>query len=1064
VNLRRPALSIVALVATVACTERSQQRVSRPERGSLSAGATMAPAFPSPARLRYHPRERARALAERALPGGRRLILGEGGERWIYDEQRKTLQAASGLAPEALLGTLEGDGESLFVGASGTIYGASSWLAPFERSIVPAEPLSAVSTAGTAIVGISPRRALLRSADYGATWSAVGPSNVAFVDVALSPAGDGLALAVPEALYRTTDHGASWQRSALPPTGVFELGVAADGSVQAGSVLGERVAAADGTWAPAAGSGALVARELPTPPRGPDATALAEGRAAMDGQRYLELENARGGSGWELWQGKLDGALTSRPLPEARGCWNVRLAAFEPFVVFACFRSRNDASTQPIELYSSESSGRAFRRLGRLDGSLGSFRLALGAGGAFVVSGVCSPAALATGCNAMGIQHGNVAEPPQQEPKGTRAKRSTSSLGALSAAPSLSDTAQALAFSYDGKTAYAVGRRTKTGRFALFVSRDAGKSFEPEDLELTPFATDDDDSTVDRTPSARVESLSPAEDGAVAITFASYGRRVLVVTDDRGRLLSSAETPEARALLGAAGLRAISITPTTRQLWESVDGGVTFQPVLRLPLEVCPNDSPCDLPIRCSAEGCVVGQRLSRIGWGGQAEDQASLLPPPLRPTPAPVQRRVRTPFGCLLDPSPWRALAGVHEMPDADDADLGGIDWYAVAEDGDRAGVTLHVAEKGRVAPLVLLEPSERPEERAFALLRQVEGVAAVRYRIPESLPGAVNLTDVEVVWSNFFEGKSGRVRLKDGGPFVPGDYVKSSGRAQQAAPALVSVSSGGLYLRLHQSGKSEQPTLFLDGKRVVSVPPVTWPTGTKLPSRAEMAHVGDAHVALQMVGRGTAVLRARAQGSSYRFDALSTGMVNPGAFGLMQLTNIAYVGDRAGLHLEWADDAGTWASAAIFPFQAEGDAVAAAVAVPTLLELGDKPSACGPDRRARTPRVVGSPLPGTRHPVLVSDSVEGPRTLLTGAGVLHGTPQAPCATVFDASFVSPDGAPPARESALVSLEAPERSVLFRTVGDGEATRVEYRQMACRYDPTLEVPGEIYRALGGVR
>jgi hypothetical protein len=1065
VNPFRPALSLVALVATVACTDRSQQRFPRPEHGSLNAGAAMAPAFPSPARLRYHPRERARVLAERALPDGRRLILGEGGERWIYDEQKKTLQAGSGLAPEALLGTLEGDGETLFVGASGTIYAARSWLAAFERSIVPAEPLSTVSTAGKAILGISLRRTLLRSADYGATWSVVGPPNVAFVDVALSPAGDGLALAVPEALYRTADHGASWQRSPLPATGAFELGVAADGSLRAGSVFGERVVAADGTWAPAAATGASVARELPPPPRGPDATALAEGRAAMDGPRYLELASAAGGSGWELWQGKLDGPLAARPLAEARGCWSVRLAAFEPFVAFACFRSRNDTSAQPIELYFSESSGRAFRRLaGRLDGSLASFRLALGAGGSFVVSGVCSPAALATGCNATGIQHGNGAEPAQQAPKGARALRSPGALGALSAAPSLSDTAQALAFSYDGKRAYAVGRRTKTGRFALFVSRDAGKSFEPEDLELTPFATDDDDANVDRTPNARVEGLSAAEDGAVAITFTSYGRRVLVVTDDRGRLLSSAEPPEARALLGAAGLRAISITPTTRQLWESVDGGVTFQPVLRLPLEVCPNDAPCDLPVRCSAEGCVVGQKLSRIGWGGQLEDQASLLPPPLRPTAAPVQRRVRTPIGCLLDPSPWRALPGVHEMPNADDADLGGIDWYAVAEDGDRAGVTLHVAEKGRVAPLVLLEPSERPEERAFALVHQVEGVAAVRYRIPESLPGAVNLSDVEVVWSNFFEGKRARVRLKDGGPFGPGDYAKGTGRAQQAAPALVSVASRGLYLRLHHSGNSDQPTLFLDGKRAVSLPPVPWPSGIKLPARAEMAHVGDAHVALQMVGRGTAVLRATTQGSSYRFEAFSTGMATPGAFGLMQLTNIAYVGERAGLHLEWADDAGTAASAAVFPFQAEGDAVAAPLAVPTQLELGDKPSACGPDRRARTPRVVGSPLPGTRHPVLVSDSVEGPRTLLTGAGVLHGTPAMPCATLFDAGFVSPDGAPPARESALVSLEAPERSVLFRTVGDGEATRVEYRQMACRYDPTLEVPGEIYRALGGVR
>jgi hypothetical protein len=292
----------------------------------------------------------------------------------------------------------------------------------------------------------------------------------------------------------------------------------------------------------------------------------------------------------------------------------------------------------------------------------------------------------------------------------------------------------------------------------------------------------------------------------------------------------------------------------------------------------------------------------------------------------------------------------------------------------------------------------------------------------------------------------------------------VKGAGRAQQATPDLVSVTSGGLYLRLHQSARLDQPTLFLDGNRAVTLPPVTWPSGVNLPSRGEMAHVDDAHVSLQLVGRGTAVLRARAQGSAHVFDAFATGMADPNSFGLRQLVNVAYAGERAGLYLEVADDSGSYASAAIFPFQARGNATGAPVPVPTLLSFGDKPSACSADRRTRTPRVVAAPLPGTRHPVLVSDSVEGPRTLLTGSAVLHGTPEAPCASAFGASFVSPDGSPPSRESALVLLDAPERSVLFRTVGDAEATRVEYRAMTCRYDASLEVPGEVYRALGGGR
>jgi hypothetical protein len=61
-------------------------------------------------------------------------------------------------------------------------------------------------------------------------------------------------------------------------------------------------------------------------------------------------------------------------------------------------------------------------------------------------------------------------------------------------------------------------------------------------------------------------------------------------------------------------------------------------------------------------------------------------------------------------------------------------------------------------------------------------------------------------------------------------------------------------------------------------------------------------------------------------------------------------------------------------------------------------------------------------------------------------------------------EGAPASRESALISPDAPERSVLFRVLGDGAATRVEYRPMTCRFDPTLDVPAEAYRALSGLR
>jgi glutamine synthetase len=65
---------------------------------------------------------------------------------------------------------------------------------------------------------------------------------------------------------------------------------------------------------------------------------------------------------------------------------------------------------------------------------------------------------------------------------------------------------------------------------------------------------------------------------------------------------------------------------------------------------------------------------------------------------------------------------------------------------------------------------------------------------------------------------------------------------------------------------------------------------------------------------------------------------------------------------------------------------------------------------------------------------------------------------------LVPADGAPPSRESALIALGTPDRSALFRIMGDGAATRVECRPMNCRFDPRLDVPADAYRALSGLR
>lgn len=1052
---------VCALLSLAACSSDIERRARTPRPPLLGNGFDATAAFAAPARFRYHPRERARVRAERALPTGELLLAGERGERWLLDPKTRSLTAAAALAPESLLAVLASKDAFWFVGQSGTTYTAQTPLVAFSRSNAPPEPLVAVSAAGTSIVAVRASRELLRSANFGATWSPVSPAPAAhWVDVALGASGAGLALAVPEALFRTDDFGASWQPLRAASLGALELDVDRAGRVRLVTPLGDRVWQPDTDAFVSLGTGE-VGSSLPPPPRGPDAAALAEGRAALNGLRYEEVLRAAERPGWQLWSGTLEQPLQASTLKAAEGCRTLRYAAFGGAALFACFRGSAESASQPVELFKRDELNEPFVRVdGELHGSLAAFRLAVGAGGRWLVSGVCPPAGEPAGCSPGGIQRRRGAS-EAAPPAAHKARVATSELAAA-AVPSLAESALALTFSNDGRVAYAVGRRTKNGRFALFVSQDGGKSFSVEDLSLGQMASSEEENPLaERSPGTRVEAVSAAEDGTLAITFAHYARRTLVVTDERGKLLSSSEVPAERALLGAAGLRAIAVVAKARQVWESLDGGVSWARGAPLPVDVCgPNDA-CDVPVRCAPQACIIGRELTRRGWG--AEPSAPNAPPLPAPRARPrVERTPRTPLACNLEAAPFRTLAGVLEAPSAHDAALGALGWHSVGQDTNRGSVVVYHAQQGKVEPIELLGALTRPEEHALAVLGQVEGVAALRYRIPDGTQGRTSLTQVEVAWDNVLEGRRAVARLPDVGPYVPGDYVRSSGRVQRAQPDLVSIASGGVYLRAHQAARSDQTTWFLDGKQSERVPSIHWPRDDRVPSRPELVRLGKHNVPVSFVGRGAAVVRARPQLTAWTFDAFATGMIDPAPFGLHQMVNIAYLGGRAGLYVEVQDVAGVADSAALFPFRADGAVLDAPVALPTQRSLATTPPVCSAELRTSTPRSVAAAAPGTQHPVIVNDPAEAPRTLLSGFAVLHGRPSAACVAAFDATAVPTEASPaPTRESALLLMNDLEHSVLFRVAGEGETARLEYRHMACRFDPAAEIPPEVYRALG---
>jgi hypothetical protein len=999
-----------------------------------------------------------------ALSDGRRLYAGVRGERWVDDPARGVLEAAVP-APEELVAILDAPGQARwFVGRSGTTYHAPSPLAPFVEAVAPFDPVARVAGAGGLVVAVGLDRKLSRSTDQGRTWIPAGPRDKSFVDVAVDAAGNVLALASPEALYFSTDTGAEFRLLERDPFGVVRLEANRGGTgIDAVGVL-ERT-----RWTPPSPTLADVSDRVPEllrgegrTPLGADAGALAEGRAALGDGGYLEVRQSdEAKRTWDLVTGPLAGPLARKPLETVEGCLAVRVASYGRTAYVACFRAPL-AVSQPVELTVSDDLGKAFRPAPpRFFAKAADFRMAVSASGGLLLTGACQPSSEGPGCAPSGVLKRRLAPPAKDAPalKHTPGGKATITQAyelAASASPTLAENALDLRFDADGKTAFAVGVSTKASNLALFVSNDDGRTFEPRDLGETgaEAATDDE---------ARVGMLSPGADGTMALVLRGpRGTATLLVFDGRGSLLRAGSPPE-RALLGGAGLSAFALGVESGTVWESLDGGASWQDRGRAPLQLCAGDSSCEVPVLCSSDGCVVGDELTRVGWG--ASDASELeTAAPIERAPVGMERRMKTPIGCVLGAAPWRTLGGVTELPDADNAALGEVAWFVGAPDLDNGTATVFHALPGaraRIEEVKLLPPARHPQGLAFAAVPQVEGLAVLRYRVPDPRSESARVTEVEVAWDNLLEGRVVRQRVPGVGDYVPGDYERGEGRVQAAQPDLLSIGERGLYLRLHAKVRERQPTLFLDGTRVTEIAPIAWPSGFSR-EHVEMAHLGTEHVGLAMVGRGRAVVRARKVGEDFTFQAAAVGLPDPDAFGQLVDVKLTYVAGQAALHVEEQDQMAASASARVLPLRASGKVTEAPRSAPTQADLPGLPGPCSADTKRASARVVARLFPGTRHPVVVTDAVEPPRGMITGEAVLFGSAEEPCAAAFEVLPVTSAGTePPPAERAILLLDDLEHAWLIRKLREPgvERTGVEYRTMSCRFDPNLEVPEEIQRS-----
>lgn len=1030
-------------------------------RSSLLDAVESFPVAPPAASWRYHPSEAGAIYADRKLGMKEVLSAGSRGERWVVDLGTRRARSSAWLAPETLVGIDDSaEGQWRFVGASGTVYESASPLGPFERSSAPPLPFVTVHAESGPIVGVRADGSLSLTSDGGMTWSSEGPAGVRFADGAADERGRVLGLAVPEALWTRGEGGKGWTRLAVEPFGALEILRGESGGLCLRGVLEVRCYEPD-RQSLVTFTGKLGARAHKldaTLSRGEDAAALVEGRAAVSQGYYFELVRS---SRWQLITGPFGGSLTERDVEPLKVCKATRIAAFGTRLTVGCIASSPEGrSAQPVRFFTSHDRGRSWSEEPFTSRASSDLRIALGPDGALVVTGICPPHEQQPGCAPNGVYY---RARPRRTPSSQRmheAPERTAWALLPAALPGLSGVAEGLAFSSDGSRAYAVGAYSKSGDLALFVSHDRGRQFDARHLQgQSSGGAVSGSSSQPPKSGRRLEGLAVLADGTVSVVFRGMGGRpTLVVTDEEGRSVSTVGAPAETKLLLAAGSKALAFSPDARGLFESTDGGSTWARTESLPVQLCVGDRDCRVPLYCSEEGCVFTDVATRVGWGTAPEERVGLLPPP-EPESSYAERRLRTPVACAFDPDTrWIPIAGAQALPTAAQSALGETVWFVTTTDPSQAASGMALAQRSRdqVAQVSLLAPVRAPERYAVALVGQVEGAAAMRYRTPESGTGT-EIKDIEVAWNNLLEGQLERARIPSAGAYRPGDYIKADG-AQKAQPSLLSIARGGIYVIPHQAAGTDQSAYFLDGQQVVSVRPYSWPALGQLIAHTEMAHVEGHHVGIAFAKGGAAVIVARRAGTNTELVARAIGLSRPDRFGVEQSVDITYLGREPALHIVMSRPSGD-SPAFVFPLKSQGPALGEPIPVPGQASTSDPPRACDRAARQSTPRLVVSSPSGAAHPVLVTGGSEPVRALLTSEAVMHGTVAAPCVAVLDARGVLLGDAETAQERALLPLDDLERSWLFRLAIREEVRSVEVRPMRCRFEPKAIVPPELAQA-----
>lgn len=974
--------ALVALCVLGLCVLESACHPSR--RDTAPPARPPAPSAPAPsARWVFHPRG-PQLISARTTVGSAEIVVDRGGSRWLVAPPGSPEPAPYG-APEALVAAAADQAGFAFVGESGAVYSADQALGPFVSVRRPPEVSFGAAVHEGVVLAVGQDGQLRRSPDLGRSWQAV-PIDGFIVDVAVDRAGRALALSVPEEWFWSEDHGRTFRRVPARTIAPRELWGAGDAVQVTGFQGSYEFDGAD--FRPAK------ARAADTPtwtlPRGPSATEVRAGHAALESD-FVSL--VRQGADFVLFESELGGAQNERRVEGLEACRQVRLArSSEKLAVVCAGLAEPGVSVELVLWLGDVGSARFVRQPVRLRGDFDRLRVAVSPSGRVALSGICPAEQRDLGCLPRGVHQ---VEPGQ---------------AALEALPALFEEApSALGFARTGEL-LAAGVREKDGHALLLV-------WAPGQAEVSHFV--DLSSELDL--SARAVTVELLASGAVpwGVLVLDAAGTTAAGLDRSGRPITSGRIPSGAVVVHGAGLRLAAVHLERGVLFESLDGGVTWAEST-LPRSPCPGrGSECVPPLACSDAGCLLGDELTRVGWGREGSPARALGRTP-RELAHPSSDR--DDYTCHIASEASLSLPQLVEVPGAAEAALGDADFTAVGYDGETGALEFLWAPRGerRLERGAGFAPVKDAERYAIAVIPQVEGAAALRYRTPVRTTGDRMLSEIEVAWNNRLLGALGHRRLPSIVEGRPADYQPVSSGLGEAFPELLSVAGPGLYLALHRAGSGAQTTYYFEGQAILELGPERLPTGLADSDDLEYVLIQDEHVPLVFSADRSRV--SLGGGSSEPGHALLLGEV-PVGIARAQGVRLAYRGESIGVLSMMADLDGGYAAARFAELgPSPGRVLGDTVRVPLKPDLGPVPTPCSDAVRKATPRIVAPTFPGPTPRLRVLHGQEDVERFVLESAVLHGTPDAPCLAAW-AGEPAPDGQ--RRGASGVLLLPSERGLL---------------------------------------